>query len=116
MIDSGMDSKCGNVAGMPESKDEAKEWDWKRYDSEPLAGSRGESLFFLIHQSLERLPSESDKAKDLTTHSSREADKMQWLVGEQLGRFLAIEAHPKALQIRDDKHDFLEFTKQLARG
>jgi hypothetical protein len=35
---------------------------------------------------------------------------------EQLGRFLAIEAHPKALETRVDKRDFLEFTKQLTRG
>jgi hypothetical protein len=41
---------------------------------------------------------------------------MQWLVAEQLQRFLVIEAHPNALEIRVDQRDFLEFTKQLARG
>jgi hypothetical protein len=62
------------------------------------------------------LLSESEKAKDPTTRSSREAGKMQWLVAEQLRRFLAIETHPKAPEIRVDKRDFLEFIKQLARG
>jgi hypothetical protein len=68
-------------------------------------GCRGEVFFIITHQSPERLLSEPEKAKDPTTRSSREAGKMQWLVAEQLRIFLAIDTHPKALEIRVDQRD-----------
>jgi hypothetical protein len=43
----------------------------------------------------------------------REAGKIRALVAEQLGRILAIDTHPKALEIRVDQRDE---SKQLARG
>jgi hypothetical protein len=81
MINSDRYSKFSDVAGMLECEDEAKEWDCGNgMILSRWWGCGGESQFFLTHQSPERWPLESEKVKDPTTHSSREADKMQWSV------------------------------------